>query len=462
MLISPLMWPLIGMTLGLVAGKPKMIVKGALVFAGSMLFAIGLSALLTYAFSPTAILLNAEITSRISPTLFDLLIALLTGLAGAFIVSWEKVADAAAGVAIASSILLPMTVTGIGLSIGNMDIAYGSFLLFLTNVGSIVCTGILVFLFLGHHENTNKKSNELLTVGLVGSSMTIILLAFPLTSTFINILETNATESLAKSTLETQLLMIDDSIVTDSVSTRNVSVGSGTRLQVTALLRAKDNFRVPYTSLRDMEKHLSETLGKMVQLDIRVLPPVTTITDDLSAKEKRLALEEKLGNIISTFLRSIDNRIGIESLQIAGTNPLQIGLVLKAPTDTVLTNTDRLDLKDVLEKELLAGVRLEMSILRTDVITEVVEPHRDDMLSSLETTVDRFAAKQNTDGVTIASRVAIKTPTGYVLQMQLRVREDIDNLSLYTTSLRNTVMASYQGTSEPLSIQITEERYKTL
>lgn len=463
MLISPLMWPVLGLSLGIVSGRWRMIVHSSLVGLASIAFAIALSGLLTLAFDPAAMEVGETLRSHMSPTLFDMAIALLTGIAGAFIVSWEKVSDAAAGVAIASSIVMPTTVTGIGITLGNIDIVQGSLLLFLTNVGAIVWTGILVFLFLGHHQHADKKSTEILTVGLVGSGLMLLCIAIPLTNTLLGIMETNATRTSAKMLLEERLGDMHSSIRADSITTREVRVGTGSRLQVSAVLRGDTQLRLPYADLRRLEQELGESLGKQVQLDLRLLPPVTTLTEDLVAREERLALEKRLHQTIATFIASLDRRLSIDALTLAGSSPLQVSLTIKAPSQTVITNADRVQLREILEKELLRSVRLEMSVLRADVLTDSLAPERDDTLSALETAVDLFAARMGgNDGIRIAERTAEKTPTGYVLRVHLRIREDLRGADLYIQSLRNTLLSDFPAQSLPLRLEVSREFYTSL
>ena len=86
---------------------------------------------------------------RTAPTLLDLVVALAAGAAGAYAVSNAKVADSLPGVAIAISLVPPLATAGILLSVGEASAAMGAFLLFFTNLVSIVIAACVVFVITG-------------------------------------------------------------------------------------------------------------------------------------------------------------------------------------------------------------------------------------------------------------------------------------------------------------------------
>lgn len=100
----------------------------ALVVLG-VLGVIGLAIVLTALVPGQLISLtqNPQITSRVSPGLLDLGIALAAGAAGAFAIGRQEIADSLAGVAIAISLVPPLCVVGITLHHGGFGEAGGLF-----------------------------------------------------------------------------------------------------------------------------------------------------------------------------------------------------------------------------------------------------------------------------------------------------------------------------------------------
>ena len=150
MLIAPLMTPILGLSGALVNGWARRAVSSLRLVALGTLVGIVLSAVLARWMPVLANLdTNGQVTSRTSPTLLDLLIAVAAGAAGAFATVNTRVAPSIAGVAIAVALVPPLSVVGITLSAGRTDDAVGAFLLFLTNFVAIVLSAAFVFVLGG-------------------------------------------------------------------------------------------------------------------------------------------------------------------------------------------------------------------------------------------------------------------------------------------------------------------------
>ena len=149
MLVAPLMSPMMAMAFGIVMGRLKMSLKALVSTSIGIALVVGMSALITLILPSPAELLGTQIVARTQPTLFDLVIALLSGAAGAYALSRKQVAAALPGVAIAAALVPPLCVVGLGIGLGDKAIARGALLLFLTNLASVLFAGSLVFLILG-------------------------------------------------------------------------------------------------------------------------------------------------------------------------------------------------------------------------------------------------------------------------------------------------------------------------
>jgi uncharacterized hydrophobic protein (TIGR00271 family) len=151
MLISPLMEPIMATGMGLATGDLYLALKAIVKLVASVLIAVALSAVLVWLLPFHS--LTGEILARTNPTLLDLGIALLSGLAGSFAVSRAGGADAVMtlpGVAIAVALMPPLCTVGFGVGSGwNHSIMGGAGLLFLTNLVAIVFSAFGVFLLVG-------------------------------------------------------------------------------------------------------------------------------------------------------------------------------------------------------------------------------------------------------------------------------------------------------------------------
>ena len=146
MLIAPLMVPILGLAGALVNGWTRRAASSAALLTAGVLASVALSYGLS-AWAPVVVALdtNTQVTSRVSPSLPDMLIAVAAGAAGAFATVTVRVASGIAGVAIAVALVPPLAVVGISLGAHQLADAGGAMLLFLTNFVAIVLAAAAVF-----------------------------------------------------------------------------------------------------------------------------------------------------------------------------------------------------------------------------------------------------------------------------------------------------------------------------
>lgn len=150
MIIAPLMVPIVATAAALVMGDLNRAGKSFFIVVVGVIGVI-MVAFISGTIHPGVISFtnNSQITARASPSLIDLIVALASGIAGAYAVSRDDVADSLPGVAISISLVPPLAVTGISLSQGEFLEASGSLLLFITNFLSILLAGGLTLIVLG-------------------------------------------------------------------------------------------------------------------------------------------------------------------------------------------------------------------------------------------------------------------------------------------------------------------------
>ena len=120
--------------------------------------------------------LTPELLARTEPTLFDLGIALFSGVAGAYALARSNAAGALPGVAIAAALVPPLATVGIALTTQHWQQAFGALLLFATNFVAISSATALTFLLLGFSPMPTQKARRAIQARSV--RMALILLAF--------------------------------------------------------------------------------------------------------------------------------------------------------------------------------------------------------------------------------------------------------------------------------------------
>lgn len=131
MLISPLMGPIIGLGLGL-GILDFMLVKRALRnFSIATIIAL-LTSTLFFLVSPISTA-QSELLARTQPTVYDVLIALVGGIAGVLAGATKSKGNVIPGVAIATALMPPLCTAGYGIATGQPNFIFGAFYLYLIN-----------------------------------------------------------------------------------------------------------------------------------------------------------------------------------------------------------------------------------------------------------------------------------------------------------------------------------------
>jgi uncharacterized hydrophobic protein (TIGR00271 family) len=160
MIVAPLMRPILGTILSIVLGDgPNFRISFLLVFlgAGAAILIGYLIGLCTHEDTIRASN-NSQVAARTTPKLPDLLAALATGAVAAVALVRRDIGDTLPGVAISISLVPPLNVVGLALSTRNIQHALGAFLLFATNMASILFMGVIaMFVYRVHDELDEKK-----------------------------------------------------------------------------------------------------------------------------------------------------------------------------------------------------------------------------------------------------------------------------------------------------------------
>jgi uncharacterized hydrophobic protein (TIGR00341 family) len=143
MIVAPLMTPILAFSLGVIWGDLKLmrtslesILKGAAV-------AILIAVFITLFVPETPY--SPEILSRTKPSLYDIIVAIASGLVGAYGYANKKISSALVGIAIAVALMPPLCTIGIGLGNFDMEVALGAATLFIINLVSMLLAGAIVF-----------------------------------------------------------------------------------------------------------------------------------------------------------------------------------------------------------------------------------------------------------------------------------------------------------------------------
>ncbi|MEL6937602.1 MAG: TIGR00341 family protein [Cyanobacteria bacterium J06598_1] len=258
MIVAPLMGPIVAMAFAITIGNRRLLKQAGLsVLTGSLLTIF--TAYLICEILGIATL-NSEILQRTQPTLIDLVIGLAAGAAGSFAKTRREIADALPGVAIAVALVPPLSVIGIGIALGSQSVTVGSTLLFLTNLGGIILSSGLVFIWQDYGSVRRAKK------GLTASTIVVLLLGIPLGFSMRDLIIEEKTRSLVSKLVREETHTFKDTDV------RKLSVDSrGQDLAVTLEVAAPEGAVSP-TQVDLVHKFLESELARPISLDVSIFP----------------------------------------------------------------------------------------------------------------------------------------------------------------------------------------------
>jgi uncharacterized membrane protein len=246
----------------------------ALIAAG-VAAAIGL-AWVVGAWTPAIVPLevNSQVTSRTSPNVVDMLIALAAGAAGAYASVDRRVSSSIAGVAIAVALVPPLGVVGVTLQAGMFTEGLGAFLLFLTNLVSILLSATLVFFLTGYAPLQKLKENRREIGALLATVLTAaLIILIPLAFTGEGVLSAASRQRNAQTTVSEWL--------SDEPDLRAARIEMD-EAEITVLLVGVGE--IP--SVEELEDSLAESFGEPMMLTIIYAPTVIVRYSDAEGRSE--------------------------------------------------------------------------------------------------------------------------------------------------------------------------------
>lgn len=250
MILAPLMSPIVSLAMGL-ARTDLMLIRqaGRAVAVGT---GWGLATAVLFAWVMPLETPTPEMQSRMSPTLLDLVIAVLSGVAGAYANAKEQIAKSLAGVAIAVALVPPLSVAGIGLGWGDWDMAGGALLLLATNLVGIALAGAATFLVLGFAPFKRARTG-------IGYSLAIMaIIAVPLTLSFSHLVQ--------RDRILEQVPLGPMQLTGIQVEIRDVEVTLGEPHLVYVVLSSENDIKAPQVD--ELKRVITQRVGEPVVLEV--------------------------------------------------------------------------------------------------------------------------------------------------------------------------------------------------
>ena len=280
MLISPLMGPIINLGMGLATFDLRTVRESLRTLGAGVALALAIAIPLVW-LSPLQEA-TGEILARTRPTFFDLLVAVLSGLAGAYATITRK-GETIVGVAIATALMPPLAVVGFGTAVGNWDIARGAAFLFMTNLLAIALSVTIVARWYGFGGDDTPKQSAWQALLIVG---TFVLLSIPLGLALKRIALQSQTELTVRTTLDAAAAGVNGRVSALRVDT----AGDGVGVDAVVL--------VP-THAAGLEARLQRTLGERLGRPVAVRVREVLTADDATVARQQGTLAELKRSVLA-------------------------------------------------------------------------------------------------------------------------------------------------------------------
>jgi len=315
MLISPLMGPIMGVGLSVGLNDFELMKRSLKSFLVATLFSV-MTATLYFLFTPLDEV-QSELLARTSPTIYDVFIALVGGLAGIVALSTKEKGNVIPGVAIATALMPPLCTAGFGLATGNWLYFLGAFYLYFINsvfISLATFIGVRVMRF-QRKQFVDKAREKLVKRYIVAIAVLTMCPAVYLTY---GIVKETFYQSAANSFISTELQFPETQVLSREISFEKreikvVLLGKEIPEDQLALVRSKmDRYKLHDTKLvvfQGMNQN-----GTMDISNIRTL----VMEDFYKNTESRLLAQreelDSLHSVLAAFSGSgqVDARMGQE------------------------------------------------------------------------------------------------------------------------------------------------------
>ena len=176
MLLAPLMAPIASLAMGLARSDSGLLATAS----HTLLVGVGWGLVcgIIMAWMIPLDIPTVEMKMRMSPNLLDLLVAVISGVACAYVNAKGDIAKNLVGVAIAVALVPPLGVVGIGLGWADWNMAAGAALLLVTNLVGIALAASATFLVLGFSPFKRARA------GLGVTLLILLVISVPLSLSF--------------------------------------------------------------------------------------------------------------------------------------------------------------------------------------------------------------------------------------------------------------------------------------
>ncbi len=159
MLVTPLLFPILAISLGVVTNEKKLLFRSIKIFLFSILLALVIAFIV--GFLMKVYVYRIDLITLMRPSFFSFIVAITAGVAASY--SWAKpnLNNILPGTAITVTLIPPLTALGLVLGEQSWFLFFRVLEFFILNVFGIIVGSLLVFLLMDFYKAKSKASKEI-------------------------------------------------------------------------------------------------------------------------------------------------------------------------------------------------------------------------------------------------------------------------------------------------------------
>ncbi|MDA8597201.1 DUF389 domain-containing protein [Candidatus Pacebacteria bacterium] len=161
MLLAPLMYPILGIALGLVMSSGEVIGRSVITLTKSFAIGLTLSVVFAVLFGSESTYATNEVLQRTEPHLIHFIVAFVAGLAVSFALAQPEWSETLPGIAISVALIPPLATVGVGIASLDLAVISGSLVLLTINLFGIMFAAMISFSLMNLYQKQNIASSTI-------------------------------------------------------------------------------------------------------------------------------------------------------------------------------------------------------------------------------------------------------------------------------------------------------------
>jgi uncharacterized hydrophobic protein (TIGR00271 family) len=397
MIISPIMWPLMKVAFGISFEKVTYIRHAIFMLMLAILVGLISSTIITL-ISPLKSI-TPEILARTNPNILDIIIAIAGGLIAAIGISKPKISETLSGVAIATSLMPPLCVGGIGLALLDWKISLSGLFLFLENAVAIIFVAIVTFIIL---LKPIDRAMEIKRKGFMIVAALLLVISIPSMIFLFDQSTRLKTYTNIQEVININFKSISPSI---RLSPAKIELVDGKTMDISFEALMPEDMSISYIEQERLRNDLERLTNKTINLEIYLQRIISTVKKEEIELQTKKDLAQKT---LLELINGIDGSLIVNSFSFEkNDNGSSIKAMLIGEPGTLFTEEDRNKIEKDLSDKLGENILLNIEIIERKTL--LAKPKVEEMY--IKQRVSQLINSRRSEGVSILNVTVKKLDT---------------------------------------------------